>query len=262
MIKLAANLSMLFTELPFLDRFAAAADAGFEGVEFLFPYDFDPVDLARVREAAGVKQVLFNLPPGDWDAGERGLAAMPGREDDFRAGLTLALQYAEALECPRLHAMAGILGGEASPARSWEVYRENLVFAAEAAEAAGRTILIEPINTKITMPGYALGTTQAAEAILHMIDQPALGLQLDLFHMQIMEGITEDRLRALMPITRHVQVADTPDRHEPGTGEAGYPEPLHMLERLGYTGWIGCEYHPAGETRAGLGWAQPYLGQG
>jgi len=258
MIKLAANLTMLFTEHAFLDRFAAAAEAGFEAVEFLFPYDHSPEDLARVREAAGVKQVLFNLPPGDWEAGERGLAALPGREEEFRASVGQALEYAEALGCEKLHAMAGVLG-DISPAQSWNVYRENLVFAAEAAEKHRRLILIEPINTEITMPGYALANTQAAEAILHMINQPALGLQLDLFHMHISEGISEERLRTLMPLIRHVQIADAPDRHEPGTGEIGFPGPFQMLESLGYVGWVGCEYMPAHGTRAGLAWAKPYL---
>ncbi|WP_425092818.1 2-oxo-tetronate isomerase [Tropicimonas sp. S265A] len=259
MSRLAANLTMLFTELPFLDRFAAAAEAGFTGVEFLFPYDHTPEDVARAKEAAGVEQALFNLPPGDWDAGDRGMAAIPGREDEFRAGLGLALEYADALDCPRLHAMAGILPEGSNPMKSWNVYRDNLTLAAETAEAAGRMILIEPINTKVTMPGYALATTQAAEAILHMIDKPCLGLQLDLFHMQIMEGVSEDRLRTLMPITKHVQIADTPDRHEPGTGDMGFPDPLLMLDGLGYDGWIGCEYTPAAGTLAGLGWADPYL---
>jgi hydroxypyruvate isomerase len=259
MTRLAANLTMLFTELPFLDRFAAAADAGFEGVEFQFPYEFDIGDLVRAREAADVEVVLFNLPCGDWEAGDRGLAAVPGREEEFRESLTRALEYARALDCPKLHAMAGLLPPDGNPMKSWDVYRENLTFAAENAQTQDRLILIEPINTKITMPGYALSTTQSAEAILHMINQPALGLQLDLFHMHIMEGVTEERLRAIMPIVRHIQIADAPGRHEPCTGEMGFPEPLRMLERLGYQGWIGCEYIPETSTFSGLDWARPYL---
>ncbi len=259
MIRLAANLTMLFTEHPFLDRFAAAADAGFKAVEFLFPYDFPPERVAQAKDAAGLEQVLFNLPPGDWATGDRGMAALPGREEEFRHSVALALEYAEALACPRLHAMAGVLPKGSSPIESWEVYRQNLAYAAETVAARGRTILIEPINTKVTMPGYALANTQAAEAILHMLNEPALGLQLDLFHMQIMEGVTEDRLRALLPLIKHVQIADTPDRHEPGSGDMGFPEPLQMLDSLGYDGWIGCEYIPAGPTGDGLGWARSYL---
>ncbi|MDJ0993585.1 MAG: TIM barrel protein [Dinoroseobacter sp.] len=259
MIRLAANLTMLFTEHPFLDRFAAAAEAGFTAVEFLFPYDHSPEAVARAKQSAGLEQVLFNLPPGDWEAGDRGMAAVPGREAEFRDSVERALEYAEALQCPCLHAMAGVLPETTNPAQSWDIYRENLAFAAQAAEAQGRHILIEPINTKVTMPGYALATTQAAEAILHLLNKPALGLQLDLFHMEIMEGVTEDRIRALMPLIKHVQIADTPERHEPGTGTLGFPEPLQILAGLGYDGWIGCEYTPAGNTLAGLGWAKPYL---
>lgn len=259
MIRLAANLSMLFTEHDFLDRFAAAADAGFTAVEFLFPYDFPAETVAKAKQAAGLEQVLFNLPPGDWAAGDRGMAAVPGRDTEFRDSVARALDYAEALDCPRLHAMAGVLPEWTNPVASWEVYRENLAFAAEAAEAQGRQILIEPINTKVTMPGYALATTQAAEAILHLLNAPSLGLQLDLFHMSIMEGVSEDRVRALLPLIKHVQIADVPDRHEPGTGDMDFPAPLQMLEGLGYDGWIGCEYNPAGDTVAGLGWARSYL---
>ncbi|MEM9393656.1 MAG: 2-oxo-tetronate isomerase [Pseudomonadota bacterium] len=259
MIRLAANLTVLFTEHPFLDRFGAAAEAGFTAVEFLFPYDYGPDVLAQAKEAAGLEQVLFNLPPGDWEAGERGMAAVPGREKEFRDSVARALDYAEALACPRLHAMAGVLPEATNPIQSWSVYRDNLAFAAEAAAAQDRTILIEPINTKVSMPGYALATTQAAEAILHLINAPSLGLQLDLFHMQITEGVTEERIRTLMPLVKHIQIADTPDRHEPGTGDMGFPAPLQILEDLEYQGWIGCEYTPAGSTLDGLSWAKPYL---
>jgi hydroxypyruvate isomerase len=265
MARLAANLTMLFTELPFLDRFAAAADAGFSAVEFLFPYDHPPEVLARRREAAGVEVVLFNLPPGDWAAGDRGLAALPDRVDEFARSLPLALDYAEALSCPTLHAMAGVLpastrSGGAAPA--WisvrPVYLDNLRRAAAALATAGRTLAIEPLNDR-DMPGYVLRTTTGAAALIAEAGCPNLGLQLDLYHCQIMEGDLTTRIRRLAPLLRHVQIAGVPDRHEPDLGECN---PYHLLAELdaqGYAAWVGCEYRPRDGTLKGLSWARGYL---
>lgn len=259
MVKLSANLSMMFTEVGFLDRFAAAASAGFKGVEFLFPYAHPADEVAQAAAEAGVEVVLFNLSPGDWDAGERGMAALPGREGAFRAAMTQALDYAAALSCPRLHAMAGIVpdGADATAAR--RVYIDNLRWAAAEAGAAGRTILIEPINTKVDMPGYFLSGTRAAEQVIAEVGSDHIALQLDLYHMHIMEGIGLDRIGLLLPHVGHVQIADAPGRHEPGTGRIGYDTLLPALDALGYRGWVGCEYRPQGDTVAGLGWAADYL---
>ncbi|MGD0473275.1 MAG: 2-oxo-tetronate isomerase [Candidatus Velthaea sp.] len=259
MPKLAANLSLMFTEEPFLDRFAAAAAAGFAAVEFLFPYDDEPHVVAARLRSAGLEMALFNLPPGDWTAGERGLAALPGREAEFAAGVERALAYAQALGCPTVHAMAGHAAGD--DARAIAAYVANIRFAADAFAAAGRRVVIEPINRR-DMPGYFLHTTAQAAALIARIDRPNVALQLDLYHAQISEGDLEHRIRALSPLIGHVQIAGNPARHEPDVGEVNYAYLLEVLDHVGYTGWVGCEYRPAGETVAGLGWAQPYLQRG
>ena len=253
MVKLAANLSMMFTERPFLDRFAAAAACGFTGVEFLFPYDYTPADLARIRAAAGVDQALFNLPPGDWTQGERGLAALKGREADFEAGVAQALEYAAALKAPRLHVMAGLTqhGAEQS------VYIANLKRAAREAELAGVTLCIEPINHR-DVPGYFLNTTAQAMDTIEAVVSDRVRLQLDLYHLQITEGDISMRTRDLIDATDHVQIAGVPDRHEPDTGEINIHHMLGLLESLGYRGWVGCEYRPKARTEDGLSWAAPY----
>ncbi|MGR4067026.1 hydroxypyruvate isomerase family protein [Halomonas sp. LR3S48] len=260
MIQLAANLSMLFTEHDFVDRIQAAAEAGFRGVEYLFPYDHAPQVLASALREAGVEQVLFNLPPGDWAAGERGLASLPGREAEFRDSVIEALRYAEALGCPRVHAMAGLLpeGADADTLRAHRAsYVANLRFAAAEAAKVGRQVLIEPINTR-DMPGFFLSRQDHAMAVLEEVGAGNLKLQFDLYHCQVMEGDLIRHLERQFPAIAHIQIAGVPERHEPDVGEVHYPALFERLERLGYAGWIGCEYRPAVATREGLGWGRDY----
>ncbi|MGR2739182.1 2-oxo-tetronate isomerase [Billgrantia sp. Q4P2] len=260
MIRLAANLSMLFTEHDFIDRIQAAAEAGFRGVEYLFPYDHDPQVLASALREAGVEQVLFNLPPGDWAAGERGLASLPGREAEFRDGVIEALRYAEALDCPRVHAMAGLLpvGADADTLRAHRAtYMANLRFAASEAAKVGRQVLIEPINTR-DMPGFFLSRQGQAMAVLEEIGAGNLKLQFDIYHCQVMEGDLIRHLERQFTAIAHIQIAGVPERHEPDVGEVHYPALFERLERLGYEGWIGCEYRPVAGTREGLGWGRGY----
>jgi len=254
--KLAANLSMMFNEVAFLDRFAAAAAAGFRGVEFLFPYADEPQVVAEKLRAASLELALFNLPPGNWNAGERGIAALPGREAEFAAGVERALTYARELSCPTVHAMAGCAADDDE--RAIATYVANVRAAADAFADAGRRVVLEPINRR-DMPGYFLHTTTQAAALIARIDRPNVALQLDLYHAQISEGDLERRIRALFPLVGHVQIAGNPARHEPDAGEVNYRHLLDVLDALGYRGWIGCEYRPAAGTVAGLGWAQPYL---
>ncbi len=256
MVRLAANLSMMFPHLPFLDRFDAAAEAGFKGVEFLFPYDLPAATIAERAVRCGLDIVLFNLPAGDWDAGERGIAALPERIADFRASVSRALEYARALRCPRLHLMAGkVPADEATRA----TLVKNIAYAADAAFGDGIDILVEPINTRIDMPGYFYATSAEALAVMDEVARPNVHLQYDIYHMQIMEGDLARTVDRLLPRIGHMQLADNPGRAEPGSGEINYPWLLGHIERLGYSGWIGCEYRPAGDTRAGLGWAKSYL---
>jgi len=257
MPKLAANLSMMFNEVPFLDRFEAAAAAGFRAVEFLFPYDHEPAAVAGRLQDADLAQALFNMPPGDWNAGERGIAALAGRETEFAAGVERALVYAHALSCPIVHPMAGFAADDDE--RAIATYIANVRAAADAFAAAGRRIVLEPINHR-DMPGYFLHTTAQAAALIEKIDRPNVALQLDLYHAQISEGDLDRKIRALSPLTAHVQIAGNPARHEPDTGEVNYSYLLGVLDEVGYTGWVGCEYRPAADTVAGLGWAKPYLG--
>jgi 2-dehydrotetronate isomerase len=250
MPRFAANLSMMFTEVPFLDRFAAAAEAGFDSVEFLFPYDLDPDKIVACLRANGLTQALFNLPPGDWAAGERGLAALPGRESEFRASVTTALRYAAATGVARLHVMAGLADPDSAEAD--RTYRDNLRYLCAAAPA-GLTILIEPINAR-DMPGYYLNDFNRAADLIADLALPNLRLQFDIYHRQIIHGDVLTGLRRLMPIIGHVQVASVPLRHEPGTGELDDFRVLRELDVLGYTGFVGCEYRPAADTVSGLGW--------
>ncbi len=251
MPKFAANLTMLFTELPFLDRFAAAAEAGFPAVEYLFPYDFPQEDGAERLRAAGLTQALFNLPAGDWDAGDRGTAALPERVAEFRAAVDLGLEYAEALGCRQVHAMAGI--ADEADAEAERTYVANIRYAADRAAQAGVALLIEPINRR-DMPGYFLGSVRQAERLLDEIDHDNARLQLDLYHAQITEGDITRLMERVLPRVAHVQIASVPERHEPDGGELSYPYLLAALDELGYSGWVGAEYRPAGETTAGLGW--------
>ena len=261
MPKFAANLSMMFNEVDFLDRFAAAAEAGFAGVEYLFPYAWDKVELAERLSEAGLTQALFNMPPGDWDAGERGLAILPERVEAFRAGVETAIDYAKALGCTRLHAMAGLAPAGADPAVLRRTYVDNLRYAAEKTAAAGIKLLIEAINSR-DIPGFYLNTSRQALEIIEEVGSANLFFQYDIYHMQIMEGDLAPTLEANLGRIAHLQLADTPGRHEPGTGEINYPFLFGHLDRIGYSGWIGCEYKPATTTAEGLGWFAPYRNDG
>ncbi len=258
MPRFAANLSMMFNEVPFLDRFAAARKAGFEGVEFLFPYDVPAAELRARLKGEGLTQVLFNMPPGDWANNERGLACLPGRQAEFREAVNRALDYATALECRQVHCMAGIPAADVAPGTAAALYAANLAWATERAAPAGVRLVIEPINHR-DMPGYFLHTQDQAAAVIEAIGPDRLGLQFDLYHVQITEGDITKRMQRLMPIIAHMQIADVPARNEPGTGEIGWAYVFRCMDAFGYTGWVGCEYRPAGDTVAGLGWRERFL---
>jgi hydroxypyruvate isomerase len=261
MPKFAANLTMLFNEVDFLDRFAAAAEAGFEGVEYLFPYPYAAEDLAERLAKHDLIQVLHNLPAGDWAAGERGIAILPERAGEFRQGVDNAIAYAKALGCPQVNCLAGVAPEGADPALLHRTFVDNLRFAAERLGAEGIKLLIEPINTR-DIPAFFLNRTAQAAAILDEVGSDNLFIQYDIYHMQIMEGDLAPTLEANLARIAHVQLADTPGRHEPGTGEINYPFLFDHLDRIGYSGWIGCEYKPAATTVEGLGWFSPYRGNG
>jgi hydroxypyruvate isomerase len=251
--KFAANLSMMFNEVPFLERFAAAADAGFKGVEYLFPYDYPADVLAELLHKHELENVLFNLPPGNWGSGERGITCLPGREVEFQAGVETALAYALRLKSVRVHAMAGIAPADADPVALQATYVANLKFAAEQFAKHGITLLIEAINTR-DMPGFYLNTQAQSFATLAAVHAPNLKMQMDCYHMQIMEGDLAVKLRKYAAQCGHIQVAGVPERHEPDTGEIRYSYIYDLLDEIGYDGWIGCEYRPAGKTVDGLGW--------
>ena len=249
MPRFAANISLMFTELPFLDRFEAAATAGFQGVEFLFPYEWPVAEIRHRLDANGLTLALFNLPPGDWAAGERGLTALKGREAEFAAGLDKALDTAAALGCRRLHAMAGLETHGAHRA----IYEANLALASSRAAPAGIDILIEPINT-FDRPGYFLTRTADAAAVIAAVGVPGLALQLDLYHRARMEGAVADAITEFSALARHYQIAGLPDRGEPWPSDLDYAPLLRQLAATGYDGWIGCEYRPRNGTAPGLGW--------
>ena len=251
MTKFAANLSMMFTEWAFLDRFGAAADAGFKAVEFLFPYAFAPDEIAKRLDRHGLTQALFNLPPGDWDEGERGLAALPDRAEDFQAAVLQAIPYAKATGVKRLHMMSGY-ADRADPA-AVEAYRSALRFACEKVAPLGIDILIEPINGR-DMPGYFVNDFAFAVDLISSMDIPNLKLQFDIYHRQILHGDVKRSLEALLPVIGHVQVASVPMRNEPGSGELNDAHIFDHLDALGYDGFVGCEYRPAKGTLAGLTW--------
>jgi hydroxypyruvate isomerase len=255
MPRLAANLSLLFTERPFLERFAAAAAAGFRYVEYQFPYAWRADEVAAAARRAGVEVVLHNLPAGDMAAGERGIACLPGRESDFRAGVEQAIGYATAAGCPRLNCLAGLAPVDRA---HFATLVGNVRYAARRLAEVGVALVLEPINTR-TVPGFFLtGTAQAIDVLDAAGEGNAL-LQYDMFHMQIMEGDLAATLERLLARIGHIQVADVPARHEPGTGELNFPFLLTHLDALGYGGWVGCEYNPRGDTVEGLKWARPYL---
>lgn len=253
MPKFAANLSLMFTEVAFLDRFGAARAHGFEAVEFLFPYAWPAGQIAERLAATGLQLVLHNLPAGDWAAGERGMACDPARVGQFQDSVALALAYARVLGVPRLHCLAGLLAPGVTPERAQATYIDNLRYAAGQLRPHGIDLLIEPINT-YDMPGYFLtGSAQAAE-IIAASGADNLFLQYDIYHMQRMEGDLAAGIRQHLPLIRHMQLADVPGRHEPGTGTIDFRALFSLIDALGYDGWIGCEYHPLGATAAGLGW--------
>jgi hydroxypyruvate isomerase len=253
MPKFAANLSLMFPEVSFLHRFAAARDAGFDAVEFQFPYAHAAADIAERLQRARLQAVLHNLPAGNWEAGERGLACDPARIGEFQDGVALALDYAAVLGVRQLHCLAGLQRPGVSPARARATYIANLRFAAARLHERGLNLLIEPINT-VDVPGYFLTGTAQAAAIIAECGAPNLFLQYDVYHMQRMEGELAHTLRAMAGLIKHIQVADTPGRHEPGTGEINYRYLFALLDELGYEGWVGCEYVPLGDTLAGLAW--------
>lgn len=257
MPRFAANLSMLFTDADFLARFERAAAAGFEAVEYLFPYAWDKQDIADRLQRHDLQQALFNMPPGNWEAGERGLAALPGREAEFREGVAKAIEYARHLKCTRLHAMAGCPAADVAAQDAQAVYVKNLEYAAQVCREHGITVLIEPINTR-DMPGYFLSGSAQASRVVEDVGADNLKIQYDCYHMQIMEGNLAATMELLLEQIDHVQIAGVPGRHEPDVGEIHYPYLFDCLDAWGYQGWIGCEYRPQGETEAGLGWFGPY----
>jgi len=257
MPRFAANLSMMYQEHAFLDRFEAAARDGFKAVEFLFPYDFPASEIRARLKAHGLTQALFNAPPGDFKAGERGIAALPGREKEFHRGIETALAYADVLGNDRLHVMAGVIDESADVVRHRAKYQDNLAFAAAQAKPLGITIVIEPINVR-DMPGYFLNYQNDAHLICEEVGAENLQVQLDLYHCQIMEGDLSMTLKQTLGGVGHIQIAGVPDRHEPDDGEINYPNLLKLIDELGYTGWVGCEYSPRQGTSAGLGWLRQW----
>ena len=253
MPKFAANLTMLFTETGFLERFEGAATAGFDAVEYLFPYDYDK-DLLRARlKKHGLKQVLHNLPGGNWSAGERGIACLPDRIAEFEAGVDRAIEYAKALGCTRVNCLAGIKPASVSPDLARQTLVRNLQYAAPRLEAAGITLLVEPINTR-DVPGFYLSGTAQALDIIADVGSKNLFLQFDMYHMHMMGEDLARTIHDHLSLIGHMQLADAPGRHEPGTGEIDYPSLFELIDRAGYTGWIGCEYNPLTSTAQSFAW--------
>jgi hydroxypyruvate isomerase len=261
MLRFAANLTTMYGEYPFPGRFAAAANDGFTAVEYLFPYEYPAQQLAGWLQAHGLVQVLINAPPGNWAAGDRGLACLPGREAEFRAGVHTALEYAQALGCPRVHVMAGAQPQGVERVVLRRTFITNLAWAAEVAAPAGTELLIEPINPR-DMPGYFLNRQDEAHAIVAEIGSPTLKVQMDLYHCQIVEGDVTMKLRKYLSgqnSVGHIQIASVPDRNEPDRGELNYDYVLERIDELGFDGWIGCEYRPKAGTSEGLTWLRKRL---
>lgn len=258
MPKFAANLTMMYTEHAFLDRFAAAARDGFKGVEFMFPYDFAAADIKQRLADNGLELVLFNGPPGNTQANERGLASLPGREAEFKASIALALEYAAVFGNKRLHVMAGLMPAGADRARHREVYVKNIAYAAGQAKALGLTVVIEPINTR-DIPGFFINRQDEAHAVCRETGADNAKVQMDFYHCQIVEGDLTRTYETFQAGIGHTQIAGVPDRHEPDLGEVNYPAIFELLDRTGYAGWVGCEYRPKAGTSEGLGWLKPYL---
>ncbi len=259
MPKFAANLTMLWNEIDFLDRFAKAAEAGFKGVEYLFPYAYPKEELAERLEKHGLTQALHNLPAGEWAKGERGIAVLPDRVGEFQDSVGTALEYAKILKTQTLNVLAGIAPKDVPAEKIYETLVSNLKFAAAEAKKAGIPLVVEAINTR-DIPGFYLNTTKQTLSLLDDVGPQDVFFQYDIYHMQIMEGDLVPTLRANMARIKHIQLADNPGRGEPGTGEINYPFIFKAIDDAGYTGWIGAEYKPATTTDAGIGWFAPYKG--
>ena len=260
MPRFAANLSMLFTEQPFLERFKAAAEAGFGAVEFMFPYEFSSRDIATALKDNGLELVLHNLPAGDWARGERGIACRPDRVAEFRDGVSKAIEYAQVLNCPKLNCLAGILPNGVTEEKARGVLVENLQYAAGKLEAAKIAFLLESVNNR-DIPGFFVDRPSVGLSILAAVGAKNLKLQYDVYHAQVMEGDLVNTIEREFDRIGHIQVADNPGRHEPGTGEVNYPFVFRRIDELGYAGWIGCEYKPRGVTKTGLSWLRPFLAE-
>jgi hydroxypyruvate isomerase len=258
MPKFSANLSMLFTEVGFGDRFESAAKAGFKAVECQFPYELPKEEIAAKLDKLGLEFVLHNIPAGNWAAGERGVACLPGRESEFQDGVGKAIEYAKALKCPRINALVGLTPKDAPADKVRQTLVSNLKFAADALQKAGITFVVEALNDKDVAGFYLVGT----QDVLNLFDEVGhsnLYLQYDIYHMQIMEGNLAETIKENISRIGHIQLADVPGRHEPGTGEIDFPSLFKSIDEAGYTGWIGCEYKPSGVTEDGLEWVKPYL---
>ena len=258
MPQFCANLTLMFNEVPFQERFAAASKAGFKGVEYLFPYDYDKHQLAELLNRHQLVQLLHNLPAGDWAKGERGIACHPDRINEFQASVEKAIDYASALGCKQVNCLAGLAPVNVALDKLRETFVANLTFAAPKFKAAGIKLLIEPINSIRDMPGFYLNHTQQALDIIADTGSDNLYLQYDIYHMQIMEGDLASTIEKHLKMIPHMQLADNPGRHEPGTGEINYKFLFDFIDRIGYKGWIGCEYKPLTATEAGLSWMKPY----
>ena len=258
MPRFAANLTMMFTEVPFLQRFAEAARCGFKAVEYLFPYAWPAEDLDALLREHQLTQALFNLPPGDWDKGERGMACLPGREAEFLAAVEQGIAYAKVLGNTRVHAMAGLMPANVPHDVLESTYKNNVAKAAQMLAPHGLTLCLEPINHR-SMPGYFLHTQGQAARYISALGQPNIALQFDVFHVQMEEGCIALKWKEFLPIIGHCQIAGVPQRHEPDTGEINYAYLFQLMDDTGYKGFVGCEYNPAGDTAAGLGWLKPYL---
>lgn len=258
MLKFSANLSFLYTEVPFLERFAAAAKDGFRAVEYVSPYVAPAAEIAALLRSNGLEQALFNLPAGNWDGGERGIGCLPDRVEEFRAGIDTAIAYATALGCPKVNCLAGIAPRGVAAKVLESTLVANLGYAAPRLAAAGIKLLLEPINTR-DIPGFYVTTTHHAERLLAAVGSDNLFIQYDVYHTQVMQGDLVPTYARLRERIGHIQIADNPGRNEPGTGEINYGFVLSEIDRLGYDGWVGCEYKPKAGTSAGLGWMTPYV---
>ena len=258
MAKFAANLTMLFNEVDFLDRFEKAHQCGFKAIEYLFPYAYEPQVLADKLAQYSFEQALFNMPPGDWNVGERGFAAIPGREEEFKQSVDTALLYAQALNCKKIHAMSGIIDQQFTRQQHIETFVNNIRYAADKFAKHGIELLIEPLNSR-DVPGYFIAHQREAVELIKQVDRPNVRLQFDVYHAQIMDGDLTVMIRDLANYIGHVQIASVPLRHEPSEGEINFPHVFNVLDNAGYNGWIGCEYNPKQSTEEGLVWVENYL---